>query len=386
MIVSSPRIKMKILHGPFNIGNHPWSLSRAERRLGNKSDLVVRYGTWFRYPADKILYDEKVSNFQKIFRSTLFGLLALLRYDVFHYYFGMTFLYPGFSFPNTSRTGRILNRLSIIDLEVAKRLGKKRFMTLQGCDVRLAGEGNKRNEWTMCGDGRCSAYGTCLSLLDARRRYLIDRVLPMFDCVFYLNPELGHAVPQGKFLPYANVELDKFTPEYPSPQGKPRIVHAPSDASIKGTKLILEALELLKARFEFEVILVEKKTHEEALAIYRSADIAIDQVLSGWYGGFAVEMMAMGKPVVCYIRESDLEFVPQPMREELALLNVNPGQLADDLAAILERRAEWPELGKRARRFVERWHDPDHIAETMIAAYRSSDSAFVLSSQRSGAS
>jgi hypothetical protein len=369
---------MKILHGPFNIGNQPWSLSRAERRRGNTSDLVVRSGTWFRYPADKVLYDDSASKFRKVARSAVFGLSALLRYDVLHYYFGMTFLYPGYSF-DSKRAGGLLSSLTTIDLQLAKRLRKKRFMTLQGCDVRLAEEGNRRNEWTMCGNGRCSAYETCVNMLDARRHHLVDRVLPLFDRVFYLNPELGHVVSQGQFLPYANVEIDKFTPEYPSPRGRPRIVHAPSDASIKGTAIILDALERLKTRFDFELILVEKKTHEEAMAIYRSADLAIDQVLAGWYGGFAVEMMAMGKPVACYIREGDLKFVPKSMRDDLAILNVNPARLADDFAAILERRVEWPDLGKRSRRYVERWHDPDHIAEAMIAAYRSPDSTFVLS-------
>src|SRR5205807_2594626 len=112
-----------------------------------------------------------------------------------------------------------------IDLAMAKRLGKKRYMTLQGCDVRLAEEGNRRNQWTMCCSGRCSTYETCIGMLDARRRYLIDRILPLFDRVFYLNPELGHVVPGGQFLPYANVEIDKVTPKYPSPIGKPIIVH-----------------------------------------------------------------------------------------------------------------------------------------------------------------
>lgn len=369
---------MKILHGPFNIGNQPWSLSRAERRRGNISDLVVRSGTWFKYPADRILYDDSANRFQKAFRSALFGLSALRRYDVLHYYFGLTFLYPGFPFSESTWKGRLLNRLSTIDLRIAKFLRTKRFMTLQGCDARLAGEGTKRNQWTMCSKGRCSAYETCISILDARRRYLIDHVLPLFDRVFYLNPELGHLIPTGQFLPYANVEIDKFEPQYPSPKGKPKIVHAPSDGSIKGTQLILDALELLKSRFEFELILVEKKSHEEALAIYRSADLAIDQVLAGWYGGFAVEMMAMGKPVACYIRESDLEFVPRAMRNDLAILSINPGRLADDIAAILERRAAWPELGRRARLYVERWHNHDHIAEAMLAAYRSPHSSFVL--------
>lgn len=369
---------MKILHGPINVGNQPWALSRAERRRGTASDLVVRSATWFEYPADRTLYDDSAGNFDKVFRSALFGLVALIRYDVLHYYFGTTFLHPGLALAKTGFINRTLHRLAVIDLQIAKSLGKKRFMTLQGCDVRLAGEGNKRNEWTMCAHGRCSAYQTCADLLDERRRHLISEVLPLFDRVFYLNPELGHVVPSGQFLPYANVEIEKFAPQFPSNEGRPRIVHAPSDGSIKGTPMILGALEQLKTRYDFDLILVEKKTQEEALALYRPADIAIDQVLAGWYGGFAVEMMAMGKPVACYIREQDMKFVPKAMRDDMPILRINPSRLVEDLAAILERRAEWQEVGKRSRRYVERWHNPDTIAIAMLAAYRSPDSLFDL--------
>ena len=135
-------------------------------------------------------------------------------------------------------------------------------------------------------------------------------------------------------------------------------MHAPSDGSIKGTPMILDALEQLRTRYDFDLILVEKKTHEEALALYRSADIAIDQILAGWYGGFAVEMMAMGKPVACYIREQDMKFVPKAMRDDMPILRIDPGRLVDDLAAILDRRAEWQNVGKMSRRYVERWHNP----------------------------
>ncbi len=369
---------MKILHGPVNVGNQPWALSRAERRLGISSDLVVRSGTWLNYPADRTLSRDGSSLSEIAVRSVLFGLAVTWKYDVLHFYFGQTFLSPGRSFFKKPLFERIYDHFSTIDLRVAKLLGRKRFMTLQGCDARLAGEGNLRNDWTMCATGRCSLYQNCVDVLDARRHHLINDVLPLFDCVFYLNPELGHVVPSGQFLPYANVEIEKFTPQFPSIEGKPRIVHAPSDGSIKGTRMILDALEQLRTRYDFDLILVEKKTHEEALALYRSADIAIDQVLAGWYGGFAVEMMAMGKPVACYIREQDMKFVPQAIRDDMPILKINPGRIVEDLAAILERRAEWQEAGKRSRRYVERWHNPDHIAKAMLDAYQSPDSSFVL--------
>ena len=46
---------MRVLHGPVNVGNQPWVLSRAERALGINSDVVVSYGTWLEYPADRVL-------------------------------------------------------------------------------------------------------------------------------------------------------------------------------------------------------------------------------------------------------------------------------------------------------------------------------------------
>ena len=49
------RPPLRVLHGPVNVGNQPWHLSRAERALQNESDLVVNYGTWLQYPADRTL-------------------------------------------------------------------------------------------------------------------------------------------------------------------------------------------------------------------------------------------------------------------------------------------------------------------------------------------
>ena len=245
------------------------------------------------------------ANFRKVFGAPCSACQRCVRYDVLHYYFGLTFLYLGRSAPQQRVSGRASSTASrlLISL-IAKLLRKKRFMTLQGCDVRLAGEGNQRNQWTMCGDGpllRLSdvhQYAGCAASLSDRAS-----ILPLFDRVFYLNPELGHAVPEGQFLPYANVEIEKFDSRISLIQRQAKNRSCAKRWEHQGYAMILDALERLKTRFDFELILVEKKTHEEALALYRSADIAIDQVLAGWYGGFAVEMMAMGKPVACYIRE-----------------------------------------------------------------------------------
>ena len=119
-------------------------------------------------------------------------------------------------------------------------------------------------------------------------------------------------------------------------------------------------------------------SHEEAMRAYRDADIAIDQILFGWYGGFSVEVMAMGKPVLCYLREEDFGNVPPAMIADLPIRNIRPDSLAQDIGAVLDQRAKWPEWSTQARRYVEKWHDPALIASAMIEAYKHPAAPFRL--------
>ena len=362
---------MRVLHSPTNIGNQPWVLSRHERKQGIKSSLVVNYSTHFNYPADKVLGQLGKKTKRDVARRLLFGITAPFIYDIFHYYFGRSLLYWDDWAPQTG--------YPFFDLRLAKWLGKKIFFTLQGCDVRLAGESNKNNSFTPCHKDGCGAFASCIGAYDEQRRDFIKTILPLCDKVFFLNPELGHFVPTGHFLPYANVDIDNIEPIYPDVKRIPKIVHAPSDSAIKGTPLILEALDQLRERYEFELILVQGKTHEEALAIYSSADIAIDQVLAGWYGGVSVELMAMGKPVLCYLRESDVQFVPERMFAELPIQNIRPDHLVEDIAKVLEKREEWSQWGRASRQFVERWHHPAMVAKALIDVYQNPSLSWNLS-------
>lgn len=361
---------MRILHGPVNIGNHPWVLSRHERALGIQSDLVVSYGTWLQYFADQVLGDAGKKSLRQLGRRFWFGVAAPFRYDVLHYYFGRTFhSWEDFSRPFPLRH---------LDLKLARWLQKKVFMTLQGCDVRLSDASERRNLITMCRFGHCSNVTSCRLHLDAQRRRLLETLLPYCDRVFVVNPELAHYVPGACFLPYANIDVEAFEPYWPRTKGRIFILHAPTDPGIKGTPLILQALENLKKRWPIDVLLVQKKPHPQALQLYAQADLVIDQLLAGWYGGFAVETMALGKPVACYLRDGDFDCLPPVMRRELPLCRVHPHTLEEDLERILEQRDHWPEWGERSRAFVLRWHHPRRIAQAMIQAYRHPHSHFFL--------
>ncbi len=363
---------LRVLHAPVNIANQPWHLSRAERTLGCKSDLVINYGTWLQIPADEVLskeYGDKSP--ETVRRRREFCERAPRDYDVLHYYFGRTLACWDDYGPR--------NEHWFSDLYAAKKLGKKVFMTLQGCDARLAAESNRNNAFTPCGDGRCSAYRNCIDQYDAERRWLIENILPLCDNIFYLNPELGHFVDRGVFLPYASADWRELTPVPPTTKGPIRIVHGPSDPNTKGSPLILAALDKLKSSYDIELILVKGKPHAEAMQLYSGADIAIDQILYGWYGGFAVELMALGKPVLCHIREQDRKYVPPDMLAACPIRDIRPTHLEEDIAKVLDARAQWTDWSDAGLRFVKSWHDPQLIARAMVGAYRAADSRIDLS-------
>ena len=150
-------------------------------------------------------------------------------------------------------------------------------------------------------------------------------------------------------------------------------MHAPSHRGVKGTRFLLEAADRLQREgVPFDLELIENLPHTEAKRRYREADLVVDQLLLGWYGGFAIESMALGKPVIAYIRESDLPHVPREMRTALPLINATPATIYDVLKKWLTvRRYALPERGCASRAYVERWHDARAIAKRLVTDYES---------------
>jgi glycosyltransferase involved in cell wall biosynthesis len=162
------------------------------------------------------------------------------------------------------------------------------------------------------------------------------------------------------------VPINEWVPVFSQADDRPlRLGHAPTNRAVKGTSYLLAAVERLKREgFIFDFTLIEGVSNREAVFAYKSLDVLIDQLFAGWYGGVAVEAMALGKPVVCYIRESDMQFVPGAMVSELPVIRAEPSTIYEVLKAILLMpRVELLSIAKRSREYVERWHNPAVIAQ-----------------------
>ncbi len=104
---------------------------------------------------------------------------------------------------------------------------------------------------------------------------------------------------------------------------------------------------------------------------YGKADIVIDQLRIGWYGAFAVEVMKMGKPVIAYINEDDLKFIPQEMAKDCreAMINANEESIEKVLWDYIENRG-CLELKRNAQmEYVRKWHDPIYVASITKKVY-----------------
>ena len=165
------------------------------------------------------------------------------------------------------------------------------------------------------------------------------------------------------------LDLDRFVAKFPAlDTAKPLIVHSPSYRQIKGTEYVLNAIKILESEgHDFDFKLVENIPNQDALKIYQEADIIVDQLRGGSHGIFAMEAMAMGKPVLCYIRDDLFSKYPPG----LPLLSTNPDNIYDNLKLLIENPELRVELGKKGREYVERVHDSKKIARQLIELYKS---------------
>jgi glycosyltransferase involved in cell wall biosynthesis len=289
-------------------------------------------------------------------------LSAVKDYNVFNFNFGSSLL------PDRRYTGV----LELKDLKFLKSLGKKIIVTYQGCDARQKRYCINHYKISACAQETCYD-GICNESSDKIKKERINVFDLYADKIFALNPDLLNVLPaRTEFLPYANVDLNKWYPDGGNSNRDFIIVHSPTNRMCKGTEYVINAVDRLKEKYRnLKLILVEKIPHDEVMSLYKKADLAIDQLLVGWYGGFAVEMMALGKPVVCYIREEDLKYIPMEMKKDLPVINAQSDNLYAVLDHLIASKTQIEDIGKKSRDYVEKWHDPMKIALRMKNVYES---------------
>ena len=329
--------KLRIIHGLSEVaGQNSYSV-RGLREIGENAESVVYYEHPFRYPYDKCLnIDKSNKKMIPLYVSKLgvFFLTAMKKYDCFHFHYGHS----------------ILNG---VELPVYRLFKKKVFFEFHGSDLR--------DYQTFC--KKCGLSCDPNEATSPRQHRRNRKICKTADGIIVHDDELIPYLPKEcvpVFVVPLRVDVTRFQPHYPNPDTKKiRIVHAPSKRAIKGTEYVLKAFHSLQSRYDnLELVLVEGKTQQEALEIYKTADIVVDQLYAGTYGVFAIESMAMGKPVITYISEEMKEKLP----EELPIVSGNTHTIESAMETLICDGNLRRSIGIAAREYVENYHDYRYVA------------------------
>ena len=307
---------LRITHCPVNIAGIPWQNVEALRRKGIDARLVVFERGRLHPEADWSL--DRHGGLPRRLATQLAAFARLApQTDVFHFYFGLTLIPKSLQFP------------------LLRVLKKKSIFHYLGSDIR----GKSPAEL---------AYGKRANA----------EIVGSYDAIRWV-PE-AHVIPPG-------LDLRPFTPVPPSDSARPLVVHAPSNREKKGTRYVIEACE----RLPVDLDIVEGVHHDAARERYARADIVVDQLNAGWHGVFALEAMALGKPVVSHLKPEVVERSEQGFGVRVPIVPAAKETLTDALRPLVDQPALRRDLGARSRAYVEQVHDIDRVADRLLDVYRS---------------
>ncbi len=341
---------MKVVHLPFNISSQVSTTVRAQRSLGTEARGLVRNISTIQDHAGIEVMDwvGRPNPAARLWRGVRWRwkmTRALAWADVIHWHWG-----------GSTWKG--------MDLRLAARFGKARLVEFWGDDVRDPARASRDNVFL----ARMYEQNPELAESQSRptqwlfRRHGFECLLPGVELCDYLEP----GVFDGYYQTRQRVPLEDFTPAFPDPQtAQPLLVHAPSHKSRKGTEAVLSAVERLARTHRFDFKLLHNLPRSEALRTVAACDVFLDQFTIGAEGLAALEAMALGKPVVCFIKPSLRPRYP----DSLPIVVADQNSLAETVAGLLADGQRRHDIGVRSRQYVEAYHDSRRLARELMDIY-----------------
>ncbi len=173
-------------------------------------------------------------------------------------------------------------------------------------------------------------------------------------------------------IEYINQVVESFVPNYRSLKSNDvfKVLHAPNHRAIKGTDFIISAINELKSDgHKIELILVEKKSNQEILELISTVDLVIDQLIIGWYAMFAIEAMALRKPVICYLREDLLDLYVNSKiigENEPPIINASTKSIKSVLLKIINGEIDIEMFKNKGYDYVKRIHSLESIGGVFL--------------------
>ncbi len=280
------------------------------------------------------------------------------------------------------------------DIVEWKKLNKMVAYTVSGCNSGISQTSLSR--WSALDNGK-SVCNTCIWQSDSKvcsdqknldwgkkvEKYcdlICAEVLPAIDYMDLPNKIIREPLSMCLDPTFWHPDLKIPTKYYVKRQpGELLVYHAMGNydsrnkngRNIKGTSAVIAAIEQLKLEgMPIKLIFLTNIKNTEIRFMQAQADVIVDQLNFGRYGATAREGMMLGKPVICYIDQKEID----PKNElsclkEVPLVSATEETVYEVLKDLLLNRNKRERIGKLAREYALKWHSADRCAERYEVVY-----------------
>jgi glycosyltransferase involved in cell wall biosynthesis len=359
---------MRIFVGPHEVAGYYANLTKGLRSLGSDCDfvcfvphpfgyegetrapLIIRVGRWFnqfRGKKNRLFIIRLLHALLGELLTSIWGFYAIFRYDTFIFGFGKSLLPWNIDLPIL----KIFRKTVVVNLAHG---AEARPPVIGGGFLKPDGTNRSSND---------------LRILTRRNRRLVSFFLryasvvvgapfstSQFSEVRFINSfAIGNPF-DGTVTAYEFSDTER-TDSLPH-SCCVKLVHSPSYPAMKGTSVIIRAIENLKQRgHDISLVLIHGKPNSEVLYELERCDFVVDQLYSDTpMAGFATEAAWHGKPAVVggYGLEKLRGYVPEGMWPPSK--TCNPDQVEQAIEEMILDVAQRHRLGQEAQRFVrEKW-------------------------------
>ncbi|MEK7142949.1 MAG: hypothetical protein AAB785_01935, partial [Patescibacteria group bacterium] len=274
---------------------------------------------------------------------------ALLKYDIFEFCF---------------RGGFLMNSyLQKIEPQLLKICAKKVVIYGYGSDCKILSEVKKQGRFNNAMDrsGKDENIDdeiVCRNLLRAKK----------YADVLIAGGDLIHFGPKGIMLPLA-ADLAPWKVLPTNHKKVLTIVHATNHRTHKGSRFIISAVEkLMTKKLPIKFLLIEGKSFRECQRLYQEGDIFITDVITGWHGLTAIEAMALGRPVISYIRKDIWDFHKYYARD-IPLISANPINLKQQIIRLVNDFTLRRQLGQKGAVYARKYHSLEFVGKLRVLIY-----------------
>ncbi|HEU4676648.1 MAG TPA: hypothetical protein VFS29_11700 [Motilibacteraceae bacterium] len=336
-----PATRVRLLVGPANFAGQAWAWGRAaERHLDQVSARVVAVERSLPFPADlrvpptvhrsqawAAVLQRQVTSGGEGGRGATHALV-----DAFRPLFGI-------------RNGDDCAG----DLRVLHRHGVSTALAAHGSDVRLPSRHVELYPWSPFPRMPADLVGRLQAQAERHLRIASAHEGP----VYVSTPDQLDFLPRATWLPTV-VDPGRWATELPVlERERPVVLHAPSNALLKGSEHVEPVLQRLQAEGLVEYVRVEGVAPEEMTALVQAADIVVEQLVLGLYSLAAIEAMAAGRVVLAHVHPRVRERLPR----ELPVVEADPATLEQVLRGVLADRERYREVAAAGVTYATEVHD-----------------------------